>query len=810
MKKGIFIALLWIAAAVIAFAADRILPGPVGKGTVLLPNGWKIAPAGRHLPLDDLPLEMIESPDGNYLIVTNDGYSKPVLDVVDLRRFYVLDRASVVNAWLGLAWSPDGKKLYSSTGGSGGISTFGFESGKLKLLDSFPITSPVKGSFIGGLTVSPDGKRIYAVHILGNTLTMLNSSDGKTLQTAPLDAEPYTSLISPDGRSLYVSLWGGRRVVEFDAENIKVRRAFEVGEHPSAMVLAPDSRRLFVACASTNSVWILNLQKATADEQISVALYPQAPLGSTPSALSLSSDGKQLLVTNSDNNAVAVIDVSRPGNGKVLGFIPTGWYPTAARFSRDNKRIFVLSGKGLTSTANPRGADEPNYIAEMLLGTLSVLDRPDATALTAYTKTVYDVTPYKDAFRLSPPAAPQHSVIPRRVGDLSPVKHVFYIIRENRTYDQIFGDLPQGNGDPNLCLFGEQTTLNAHALAREFVLLDNFYVDAEVSADGHAFSTAAYANDFVEKTWPMNYAGRGGAYLSEGGGAMRNGYGNIAAPAGGYIWDAARKKKITLRSYGEFAHWKSGDEEDTPHGTEVVSGVPGLEGVLNLEYPAWDLKIPDSRRVDIWLKEFQKFVKDGTLPQLSIFHLPSDHTAGTRPGSPTPRAMVAENDVALGRMVESISTSPFWKDSAIFVLEDDAQDGPDHVDAHRSVAFVISPYTRRKAVDSTMYTTSGMLRTIELILGLEPMSQYDASAAPMYSVFQNIPDLTPYHHQEAKISIQEKNASSAFGAKESMAMNLEDPDRIPMRLMNEILWKSVMGASSPMPPPVRAAFIHTK
>jgi YVTN family beta-propeller protein len=587
-----------------------------------------------------------------------------------------------------------------------------------------------------------------------------------------------------------------------------VRRTLKVGEHPGSMVLSPDGNHLYVACANTNSVWVVNLQTGTAEEQISVALYPQAPIGSTPSALSISSDGTKLLVTNSDNNAVAVVDVSRKGNGKVTGFIPTGWYPTAAIFSKNNSRIFVLSGKGLQSTSNPRGPEEPNYIGQLLLGALSIIENPNADQLSIYTKTVYDLTPYSDAIRLTPPRAPEQSPIPKRIGDPSPIKYVFYMIRENRTYDQIFGDMKEGNGDPNLCLFGENITPNAHALAKEFVLFDNFYVDAEVSADGHAFSTGAYANDFIEKTWPMNYAERGADYLTEGGGAMRNPYGNIAAPSHGYLWDVAMRRNITVRSYGEFAKWNDPEKEEGKHTAGIHPGVPGLKEHINMEYPAWDLKIPDNRRVDIWLKEFQQYEEKGELPQLTILHLPNDHTAGTYPGYPTPRAMVAENDLALGRMVEAITHSRFWKESVIFVLEDDAQDGPDHVDAHRSVALVIGPYLRRKSVDSSMYTTTGMLRTIELILGIEPMSQYDASAAPMYAAFQNDPNFTPYKRVPARISLEETNASADFGAADSMAMNLKEADRIPMRLMNEILWKSVKGRDSLMPPPVRAAFVH--
>jgi hypothetical protein len=437
----------------------------------------------------------------------------------------------------------------------------------------------------------------------------------------------------------------------------------------------------------------------------------------------------------------------------------------------------------------------------MFLGALTMLDVPSREALAAMTRRVYELTPYTDARRLAPPEAPAASPIPARVGDVSPIKYVFYVIRENRTYDQVFGDLPQGNGEPNLVLFGEDVTPNAHALAREFVLLDNFYVDAEVSYDGHAFSTGAYATDFVEKIWPTNYGGRGARYLSEGGGAMRNAFGNVAAPPQGYLWDVAKRAGVSVRSYGEFVE---ADESGGP----MRAKVPGLEGLVHPAYPPFDMDIPDMRRFEIWLEEFRTFEKDGTLPRLNILHLPRDHTSGTSPGENTPRAMVADNDLALGRLVETIAASRYWPEAAIFVLEDDAQNGPDHVDAHRSPALVISPFVKRRTVDSTLYTTSAMLRTMELILGLPPMSQYDAAATPMYAAFQPTPDVRPFVHVPARWPLGETNDWKSPGAEASLRMNFEDVDAAPEQELNEILWQSVHGAGAVMPPPRRAAFVR--
>jgi YVTN family beta-propeller protein len=799
-------------------AAER--PGREPGGVTLLPNGWRIAPAGRHVTVGDLPLAMEESPDGRTLVVSNNGYSRPSLSLVDLQHLTVPATVPVENAWLGLAWHPDGKRLYVSGGGASTVNEMRVTDKGLEPGAVIQLKKPADTSFAAGLAISPDGKRLYAVHALGELLSAVDLEAGKVAQEAQLPAEGYTALVSPDGRTLYVSLWGGARVLLFDAATLAPQGEIAVGEHPNAMAFSKDGGRLFVACANTNAVWAVDLASRAAREQISISLDPEAPPGSTPNALGLSPDGNTLLVANADNNTVAVVDVSRPGASAVRGFIPTGWYPTAVRFSRDGKRIFILSGKGLASSPNPRGPQPGNlgasgqYVGEMLKGAVSVLPVPDAAALAAYTKTVHRLTPNlspdRAASRLAPASAPKGSPVPGRVGGKSPIKYVFYVIRENRTYDQILGDMKEGNGDPNLCLFGEEVTPNAHALAREFVLFDNFYVNAEVSYQGHAYSTGAYSTDFVEKVWPMNYGGRGGDYLSEGGGEDRNAYGNIAAPQNGYLWDAAARAGVSVRSYGEFAASREhGDENENAPGPPYEGTVPGLKGRVHPDYPPYDLKIPDNRRVDVWLQEFRHFEETGELPRLSILRLPNDHTAGTRPGYPTPRAMIAENDQALGRIVEAISKSRFWKESAIFILEDDAQNGPDHVDAHRSVALVVSPYTRRGAVDSTLYTTAGMLRTLELILGLPPMSQYDAAATPLYGAFQSKPSLAPFTRREARIAVDEMNAPTAWGAKASLAMDLdEEADRAPDLELNEILWKSVRGADSVMPPPVRAAFVQ--
>jgi YVTN family beta-propeller protein len=793
-------------------APDRTArPGPSGQGVTLLPNGWHIAPAGRHLNAGDLPLAMAVHPDGHHLVITNNGWSKPSLRVVDLDRWQVTQALPLENAWLGLVWHPDGRRLFSSGAADNSIREIEWRGEQLvagrtltigpaqKKVDDERLENP---GFVAGLALSPDGRVLYAAQVYGETVTAMDVETGRLVARAPLPAEAYGVLVSPDGRTVYVSVWGGSRVSVLEAQTLRPLAEIVVGEHPNAMAMTKDGRRLFVACANTNAVWVVDPEQRRVREQVGIALRPGAPPGSTPNAIVLSPDEQTLLVANADNNTVAVVGVGA-SESRVRGFIPTGWYPTGVAFDPAGARVFVLSGKGLASEANPRGpqptvpSEGTEYIAGLLGGAVSVLPSPDEATLRDLTRRVYSLNGSADGKPFALPGPPEGSPL----ASPSPIKHVFYVIRENRTYDQVLGDVPKGDGDPSLVLFGEDVTPNAHALASEFVLFDNFYVDSEVSHDGHSYSTAAYATDANEKLWPTSYGGRGGLYLAEGGYRMRNPYGNLTAPALGYIWDFASRAGVSVRSYGEFAQWGG-------RGTTVRAAVPGLEGKVHPAFAPFDLSIPDNERVDVWLEEFRRFEKEGGLPRLNIFHLGNDHTVGTRPGEPTPRAHVAENDLALGRLVEGISKSRFWPESAILVLEDDAQNGPDHVDAHRSVLLVASPWVRRGTVDPTLYSTSSVLRTIELVLGLPPMSQYDEAATPLFAAFAAKADPTPYTVRPARADIHERNREDAPGAQASLRMNLEDVDRAPERELNEIVWKSVRGAESVMPAPVRAAFVR--
>lgn len=780
---------------------STVIPGTQPDGTLLLPNGWKLSPTGRHLSVGPMPLNVVTTPDGKYAIVTNDGLSKPSLTVVDLAKWAVKNTVQVDSAWYGLAWHPDGTKLYSAGASLNNIQEFTYADGTLTKARTFNLPGMAAAdTFAGGLAISRDGRTLFATRVFAMTLSSIDVATGQVTKTVSLPAEPYACTISPDGQTVFVSLWGGRQVRSYRSDTLADSQTFFTGEHPSSMVVSPDGKRLFVASANSGVVNVFSTFSGEPLEEISTALYPEAPHTTTPNALTLSPDGNTLNVAVADMNAVAVVDVSNIAHSFVEGFIPTGWYPTGVAYSRDGRQLLVLSGKGMSPAANPLTGG----MEKRLGGMISVVSPPDRTSLAELTRRTYSLSPYSDTIRLTPPNIPVGSPIPRVVGGSSPIKHVLYIIRENRTYDQILGDVTAGNGDPKLALFGKDSTPNAHALAQSFVLFDNFYVDADVSYDGHAYSTAAYATDVVQKLWQTLYANRGGVYLGEGGAAARNPFGNLSAPEQGYIWDFALRANLSVRSYGEFAENIS---KSASGDVVAVGNVPGLKGLAAPAYAAFDLDISDGKRVDNWLAEFHDFERNGNLPQLSVIHLPNDHTKGTVPGAPTPRVMIADNDLGLGRIVEAVSNSAYWKDSAIFVVEDDAQSGPDHVDSHRSVLLVASPFAKKSFVDHSFYTTSGVLRTIELILGLEPMSQYDAAATPLFNAFTGTPSLNTYQRVIPRVPMDEKNTASSFGALESLAMNFDEEDRTPEVLLNEIIWRSVKGANSPMPPPRRSVFV---
>jgi len=779
-------------------------PGKIEKtGQVLLPNGWKLSPAGRSLKLGDLPLNIAVSASGNLMAVTNNGQSTQSVQLIDPKNETLLDDKIIKKAWYGLAFSHDEKTLYASGGNDNIILAYAIQNNKIGAADTIKLGSPWPKNKIctTGIVVNKSNTRLYTVTKEDSSLYVIDPASKKVLNKLKLAAEAYSCILSPDEKTLYISIWGGEAVACYDTRTGQLNGSIKTGNHPNEILLNKKGTWLFVANANDNSVSVINTANRKTAEVISTSLYPTRLTGSTSNGLALSPNEKTLYIANADNNCLAVFDVSKPGSSKSMGFIPVGWYPTNVK-TLGNK-IFVSNGKGFTSMANPEGPQpikkvdnsgyqkgainsREQYIGGLFKGTLSIIDAPDQVKLKAYSKQVYANARFSDKIAETAPGE-QGNPIPRKRGEKSPIKYVFYIIKENRTYDQVLGDMPKGNGDTSLCIFGNKVTPNLHSVANEFVLLDNFYVDAEVSADGHNWSMAAYATDFIEKTWPTSYGGRGGNYDSEG---TRE----IGDPRDGFIWDYCKRAGVSYRTYGEFAEHN-----------EV--NIKSLKGHSCEQSPGFDLSITDRFREKVWEHDFDSLLTINQVPRFNSIRLGNDHTSGQRKGAYSPIAAVADNDQGVGQLIEHLSKSPIWKESVVFVLEDDAQNGPDHIDAHRSPVYVAGPYVKRNAVVHSMYSTSGVLRTIELILGLPPMSQYDASALPFYECFSNTPDVTPFAAKSAQVNIEQRNVADNKSSLRSEKFNFAKEDAIPDLELNDVIWKYVKGENAVLPAPKRSAFV---
>ena len=782
-------------------------------GGYSLPNGWRITPAGKAIATEDLLLNLKASPDGKVIVAQHGGFNPHGLVVIDARTDEPLQRIGLKSAWFGMAWSNDGKRLFVSGGNSSHarhpndiapIHVFDYAKGLLspKAAAEWRDDLPAAETYWSGLAVHPQKDLLYAANRGADPrpghISVFDMSNGRVVGKIPVDVSPYDLQFNSDGSVLYVSNWSSDNVGVVDVNAGKVVATIPTGHNPNDLELGSDGR-LYVTNGNENTVTVIDTRKKQAIETIHVGPTARAPQGTTPNALALDDKNGMLFVANADNNCVAVVNVREPGESQVLGFIPAGWYPSALHLTPATK-LYVGNSKGLQPHANTEGPTSPllkgrptkDSVRDIQRGTVNIVDvRNLRTRLAAWTKQVYDNIPYKDDYltMARPPKEP--SIVPQRVGAGSPIKHVIYVIKENRTYDQMFGDIAKGNGDPRLTIFGEDVTPNHHAIANEWVLFDNLYCDGEVSVDGHSWSNSAIATDYNEKMWPASY-----------GGHSRSATAKAYVPESGNLWDLAAKKGLTYRSYGEYAT-RSSDGTTM----EASPGAKALFGHVSPKFKRPGMR--DTDNVKVFFEELDEFEKNyksadpnKRLPNLIVMSLPEDHTAGTRPGAFTPRAMVANADHAVGQLVERITKSPYWPETAIFMIEDDAQNGPDHVDARRTVGLVVSPYTKRGHVDSTLYTTSAMLRTIELLLGFPPMTQYDAAAMPMYNAFGTAANLQPYKAIPPRIDVNERNTQTAWGARESMEMNLDEVDLAPMFALNEIIWKSVRGADSEMPRPV--------
>ncbi|MEX2264840.1 MAG: alkaline phosphatase family protein [Bryobacteraceae bacterium] len=813
--------LLLLAVGLLYPQLERFWPGPktaAGEsrdGGFLLTTGWKVRPAGKQVVLNTLPLAARLTADRKSMVILQSGYLPPSVSVHDPATGEQRSSVQLKDSFHGLAIHQD--RVYAGGGTSALVYELRLDGQKIEQARMIATTAaPAKGgNFTGDVILSPDGSTLYAADLLTNTIAVVDRESGRVLQTIDTCRMPYRLLLHPSRRELLVTSWSDGEVLRHDIGSGKVLQRLALGAHTSDMIWQMPSAkregklRLLVAASHTNDVYIVDAEASgelRIEERLNLAMMPRQPLGMTPSGLGLSEDGERLYVACSDANAVAVADVSAE-RSRVLGFVPVGWYPTAV-LPLDGGRLAVLNGKGLRSFPNPAGPRKPEeqrqtfpHGGRLQVGGMSLLDPLDAERLHRYTLQVYANSPYRDSL-LDDAGVPKGNPIPTRLGQPSPIKHVIYIVKENRTYDQVFGDLDAGNGDPSLVLFTEDSSINHRRLAKEFVLFDNFYVNGDVSADGHNWSAGAISPDMTNKLWPNLYSGRRASFSLYWGRPPMNHTEDASRPHGGYLWTRAFEAGVSARNYG----WLTKLRREAQTGEDQVLDAESKEllAVTNRYFRPYDVRYPDVDRMQFFLRDLEEFEKKGEMPRLVVMRLGNDHTAGLSPGVRSPRAMFADNDLALARLVEAVSKSRFWKETAIFVLEDDAQAGPDHVDSHRSIAFVISPYARRKHVDSNFYNTVSMLRTIELILGLRAMTHFDAAAMPMHTAFTATPDFTPFRAEMPSVSLNEMNPPRGELAARSLRLDFSEADRIDDHELNDILYRGIQGR--PAPPAVRSIF----
>jgi len=759
-----------------------------------LPTAALLDPAAPSAPLGSMPLAMTFSPDSARVVVVLSGLREQGLQVVDPARRRVTQTLEQPGAFLGVAFAPDGKTLYASGGVQDLVYRYAWAADSAALADSIRLDANAESGkgerYPSGIGISPDGKRLYVAENLADSLAVVDTADGRVLQRVEVGPYPYGVVVGPEGR-IYVSAWGGDHVATFtpQGDSLGAGPRFVVGRHPSALALNASGTRLFVARASFDRIAVVDTNAGEVIAELSDAAGEGPSEGSTPNGLSLSRDGCRLWVAEADNNAAAAFDLSaatadRPeasGNDTLVGRVPVEWYPTAVLTSGHS--LLVLNGKGIGTAPNPRrrhpGVKAPrdlhSYTLGQTSGSLTVLPGPTAGELAAMSRRV---------------ARAQGWDRPRPPATWPPFSHVIYVIKENRTYDQVLGDLPDGDGDPALLYFPREVTPNHHALAERFGIFDRFFVNAEVSADGHNWTTAAYASDYVEKTTPSVYSDRGREYDFQGESGGDIAEDDVAEPGNGYLWDSAVRAGITLRNYGEYTHQA---EDGRWIGTK-----PSLAAHTAEDYPGWDMGISDCERVEVWQREFEAYVAGGSLPALTILWLPSDHTSGAAAGKRTPRACMADNDLALGRVVDAVTHSPYWKDTVIFVLEDDAQDGPDHVDSHRAPFLAISAYSPPGVVHRFV-NTSDVVATIVSILHLESLSQFDYFGRPLAGVFAAEPDLSPYDALPPGIDLDERNPEQSSAGRMTELLDLASADAADEELFNRVLWAVVKGPKVPYP-----------
>jgi YVTN family beta-propeller protein len=769
-----------------------------------LPTGVRLDPAGRSTPVGNMPLAVTASPDGHAFVLSLGGWRQQGIQILDRRTGTVIQEISQPGAFLGLAWATDGRTLYASGGVADAIYVYAWHADQPRpavLVDSIVLarsdSGPQGRRYPAGITVSPDGRLLYVVENLSDSLAVVDPGSRRVVQRVSAGPYPYGVVAAPD-KHVFVSNWGSGTLSVFRSTGdgrLSAEHPIDAGRHPSALLLSADGRRLFVASASTDRIAVVDPAAHRVLRWLADPPPGGVSEGNTPNALALSPDGGRLYVAEADANAIAVFrlsgsssgaDPGAAGSDSLLGRIPTEWYPTALLATKDS--LWVVNGKGRGAGPNPHGpqpdvsiakTDPHTYVLGQLSGTLLGLPIPADAQLPDLSVRVARANGWSE--ERNKPAA-----------HYPPFEHVIYIIKENRTYDQVLGDLPQADGDTTLLFFPRPVSPNHHALAERFGIFDRFFVNAEVSAQGHPWSTSAYVTDFTEKTTPDDYRSKRPEHDETG---------EADDPVAGFLWDAALAKGISLRDYGEYAEFVPAPPADSAR-RQVRSVMASLAPYTSPSYPPFNIGVTDQVRADAWLAEFQAYARSGSLPALEILHLPSDHTAGARPGHPTPKAYMADNDLALGRIIDALSHSRFWRSTVVFVVEDDSQDGPDHVDSHRSVMLAISPWSRG-GVWHRFVNTTDVLATIEEILGLTPMSSFDFFGRPLRDIWVDRPDLRPFTALVPAQSLSQLNLASGPDAAASAKIDLSQPDRIDDDQFNRLLWRAIKGTRARYPEPRR-------
>jgi YVTN family beta-propeller protein len=856
--------------------------GNLGGNRYHTPANQLLTPAGQVLPLPGLrPQAVALSPDGRLAVTSGKTAQLMVFDAAtgrfratlhlpaeeqddespDAVSSHILkpDKTGQLS-FTGLVFSPDGQRLYLANV-NGSIKVFA-RTGPGTLAPLRTLRLPTFGSgkrkadIPSGLAVSPDSQRLYVVLNLSNRLLELEAATGRVLRLWQTGMAPFDVKLAA-GKA-YVSNWGGRlpddesltgpagqgtrvrvdpvrhiasegSVSVFDLQSgpeaasrelLPARREILTGLHASALAATPGGHWVVVANAGSDTLSVIDTRTDTLIETIWTRQSPADLFGATPNALTFDGTGKTLYVCNGTQNAVAVVDFA-PGKSRLRGLIPTAWFPGAVVCDDRRHTLWVANIKGLGSTRFYAPGEKVKYNSHQYYGVLSRIPLPGARQLRAQTATVLHNLRYgalREARLPARPGTPPRPV-PERVGEPSHFQQVVYIIKENRTYDQVLGDMPEGNGDPSLCIFGEAITPNHHALAREFALLDNTYCSGILSADGHQWADTGIATDYMERS----FAGFPRSYPD---GMDDSDVDALAYSPAGFLWDAALAGGKTFRDFGEFAitdsAWRDPLRKGGPkwldhyrefrEGTDLIAlssrpGIASLRPHLVTNTVGWDMDVPDVFRAAQFIRDLKQSEATGQFPHLTLICLPNDHTSGTKVGAPTPAAQVADNDLALGQIVEAISRSRFWSNTCVFVIEDDPQNGWDHVSGYRTVAYAISPYTRRGAVVGTQYNQTSLLRTMELILGLPPMNQMDATATPMSDCFAATPDFTPYVTRTNNVPLDQMNPDpkritdtlQRRHAQLSARLPLHEVDRCPEDLFNRILWHAMKGSQTPFP-----------